>query len=271
MRRFFSFWAAGLASVLLLATPAASMVVNGSFEVGPALNSLHFFRGPPGPTGWSQVGALEFADIIGPGFGATAPLGALPLLTAQDGSRFVDMNGATPSGGLFQDITGLPVGATAQLSFWAGRWQQNNAGSLLAALIDPANPSVLLDSETISIVFDNTVTSSLWVLHMIDAIVPASGALRIQFTANSNDSNRSAVGVDNVSLSIATSEVPLPAALPLFASVLGVFGFLTWRRRSQSALPGAVIATRARRPDTSRPLGDRRHRGEDRVDIAAGA
>lgn len=33
----------------------------------------------------------------------------------------------------------------------------------------------------------------------------------------------------------ATSPVPLPAALPLFASILGGAGFLTWRKRRKAA------------------------------------
>jgi hypothetical protein len=44
--------------------------------------------------------------------------------------------------------------------------------------------------------------------------------------------------LDNVSLS--TSEVPLPAALPLFATGLGVLGMVAWRRKRNAAALAAA-------------------------------
>ena len=43
------------------------------------------------------------------------------------------------------------------------------------------------------------------------------------------------MGLDNVSVSAATPAVPLPAALPLFATGLAGLGLLGWRRKKAAA------------------------------------
>lgn len=47
-------------------------------------------------------------------------------------------------------------------------------------------------------------------------------------------------GLDNVRLLTASSATPLPAALPLFATGLGVMGFLAKRRKRKGAAPTAA-------------------------------
>jgi len=50
------------------------------------------------------------------------------------------------------------------------------------------------------------------------------------------------LAIDNSSLDAAAAAVPVPAALPLFASGMGMFGLLAWRRKRKSAAADASAA-----------------------------
>src|SRR5687768_7979046 len=100
--------AAGAALALLATSPAAAanLLTNGGFEGAPAANNGTYYRGPLAPEGWNRVAGLEAPDILNDAYGQ-AGAGFLVLLNPQEGDRFLDMNGASPTGGLYQDVTGL--------------------------------------------------------------------------------------------------------------------------------------------------------------------
>ena len=225
-------------ALLALATPAAALVAvsadaalltNGSFEAGPTDNNPGFHRGAPAPDGWSTLSGYETPDIISAGYTQGGPP-FLVLLGAEDGSRFLDMNGASPIGGLFQDVSGLTPGSTATLSFYWSRWAQNSAGSLVASLIDPTT-MLTLATKTDTVPFDNTVTQSSWMLDSFTALVPLSGIVRVEFTANSGSSDRGAPGLDNVKLVTSVVATPEPAHMILFGLAVAAAGLIAGNRR----------------------------------------
>jgi hypothetical protein len=64
-------------------------------------------------------------------------------------------------------------------------------------------------------------------------------ASRVSFTADSISLNLQGVTVSDPNrwtLTVAVSETPLPAALPLFATGLGALGLLGWRRKRKAKL-----------------------------------
>lgn len=216
-------------SLLAAAVPAhaANLLVNGSFEAGPALNFGTYGRGQA-PTGWSNVSGFEMPDILSNGY-VQVGAGFAQLLGAQDGSRYLDMNGASPTGAIFQDISGLTAGSTVTLSFWSSRWAQNSAGNLSALLADASNASVL-NQLVLNYDYLPGATSSSWVLSTLSAIVPNSGSVRVRFDGNSGSYARGAPGLDNVSLT-AESAVPEPATWAMMIAGFGLVGSAMRRRK----------------------------------------
>lgn len=224
-----------------LAAHAAPLLVNGSFEGLPADTnpSEHYARGVA-PEGWSAVDGYEVPDIVSAGYTQGAPP-FLVLLTAQDGDRFLDTNGFTPVGGLFQDIEGLAAGSAVSLSYWYGQWAQNSAGILDISLIDLTDNHVI-DADHLDIGFHNTVTTSSWINATLGGVVGTSGKVRVKFTADSGAYDRGGIGLDNLSLTgTLASTAPEPAA---WAMMLTGFG-----------LAGAILRRRGRDRGLGAPLG----------------
>src|SRR5207253_461354 len=94
------------------------------------------------PQGWSALPGLDVPDIISAGYSQGAPPFQV-LLTAQDGDRFLDTNGVSPTGGLYQDVSGLVAGSEVKLTYWWGQWAQNSAGTLDIALLDAVTLHVI--------------------------------------------------------------------------------------------------------------------------------
>lgn len=220
------------ALAVLAATPAAAanLLTNGGFEAGPAANFGTYYRGPSAPDGWSPVAGLEAPDILSDAYEGGS--GFLVLLDPQEGDRFLDMNGASPTGGLYQDVTGLIAGGLVTLTYWAGQWAQNSAGDLGAALLDASNSS-LLSSQLTSFAYNPGASTSAWTKYTLTTVAPSSGAIRVQFTGNSYSGARGAPGLDNVSLSAAA--VPEPTAWALLITGFGLSGAGLRRRRAAMA------------------------------------
>lgn len=227
-----------LATAALAATPghAAVGLVNGSFEAGPPYNQGNGSARGVLPTGWSAVPGLEVPDILGPDYNQTGG-GFAQLLHAQDGERWLDMNGASPTGGLFQDVSGLLGGSNATIDFWVSSWAQNSSGTLTAKLFDAAT-STLINSLVIDLPYNPNAQSSSWVQYSLSGLVGATGTLRIQFEGDSSSYARGAPGLDNVTLTATyadTGAVPEPASWAMMIAGMTLAGAAMRRRTQQLA------------------------------------
>lgn len=221
--------AAAAACALAAAVPAAATsLVNGGFEAGPASNFGTYYRGPLAPDGWSRVAGLEAPDILDNAYNQTGA-GFAQLLDPHGGSRFLDMNGASPTGGIYQDITGVAVGSIVTLTYWVGQWAQNSSGTLTASLIGAD-----VASQVVTLAYSPGAQSSAWTMYTLSGVAQ-SDTVRVQFVGDSGSTARGAPGLDDVSLSV-TGGVPEPAAWALMIAGFGMAGGLLRRRRSVAGL-----------------------------------
>lgn len=205
----------------------ASGLLNGDFELGPisiGTGSNAYYRGIP--TSWTQIPGLDVVDIIENGYAQIPP----PLLLAQSGTHFLDMNGLGASGGITQDVAGLTPGEVMRLSLYTGQWATNSAGETVTfGLFDGSN-GVLLNSFLIT-----GIDGTGWTQHSLTAIVPGSGILRVQIAGNTGF--QAGPGVDNVTLTVdGAGGVPEPTGWALMIIGFGGTGaVLRDQRRRQAA------------------------------------
>lgn len=209
---------------------AANLLTNGGFEAGPVNNFAGYYRGPLAPDGWSRVAGFDAPDILSNSYVQTGA-GFASLLGAQEGVRFIDANSASPTGGLFQDVTGLQAGALVTLGYYVGRWAQNSSGTLVASLLDPST-LISLSSQTTTLAHLPNAPSATWELYTLQTFAPASGSIRVQFTGNSGSRSRGAPAVDNVFLTTqAVGGIPEPTTWALMIGGFGAVGAMLRRRR----------------------------------------
>lgn len=226
--------ATGVLSVLGMiafsAAASAAPFINGDFETGvapPAGGFSTLSAGSTDITGWlvaggTQVNGPGSVDYINGYWDDADPVG---------GSRSVDLNG-NGAGGVYQAFDTV-VGQAYSVSFaLAGNPDQGSIKDLTAFANDGAGFPYLGGGL---FTFDSTGHTKTG--------APGMGWLTYSFafvadsvltTLNFSSLTDSAFGpaLDNVSV----SAVPIPAALPLFASGLAAFGvFANRRRRKVSA------------------------------------
>lgn len=230
MKTMLSAWAAGAVMLAAAGSATAATLVNGGFESGPAYNFGTYYRGPLTPTGWSRVAGLEAPDILDNAYNQTGA-GFAQLLDPHGGARFLDTNGASPTGGLYQDIAGLNAGDEVTFTYWVGRWAQNSSGTLTATLF---GDSTVVETTTLAHL--PGATSSTWTQYSVSGIVPLSGVVRIQFAGNSGSTARGAPGLDDVEMTVtAVGGVPEPATWALMIGGFGLAGATLRRRRERLA------------------------------------
>ncbi|MBI1198241.1 MAG: PEP-CTERM sorting domain-containing protein [Phenylobacterium sp.] len=220
--------AAAAACAIASAAPvAAATLVNGGFEDGPALNYGTYYRGPAAPDGWSRVAGYEAPDILDNAYTQTGA-GLAQLLGAHGGSRYLDMNGASPSGGIYQDITGLTVGSVVTITYWVSQWAQNSAGTLTASLIGTDATAQVVD-----VPYSPGAQSAAWTQYSLSGVAQ-SDTVRIQFIGYSGSTSRGAPGLDDVALNV-VSGAPEPAAWALMIAGFGLSGAALRRRQTRLA------------------------------------
>ena len=219
--------AAAAASIALIsAAPAgAAGFINGGFEDGPTLNFGTYARGNGAPTGWDAVQGLETPDILSNAYNQTGG-GFAQLLHAHSGERYLDTNGASATGGLFQDVTDIEIGSLVTISYWVGQWAQNSAGTLTASLIgtDAA-------AQVTVVPFNNTATSAEWTLYTLSGVA-TSTTVRVQFVGQAPSCcSIGGPGLDDVSFTATPSgAVPEPGAWALMIAGFGLAGGALRRR-----------------------------------------
>ncbi len=236
----------------------ATLVTNGSFESNPdsavvfdgnakkqPINSFNDYGNLGKGYSWAVTGSLPgWGVFYGPGvethFNNT--LG----FNAQDGNRYLEMdthfNYNTPgnsNSGIFQQLTGLKVGATYELSFWyrsrttaaddngLGVYWQPNAG-----LLNQASYISKVDYDA------QAGNDKAWTQYKVTLVATANqmvlgfgglGNALYNKTAAGNGNGKGGL-LDNVSLEFVSAPVSAPATVGLFG--LAALGLMLRRRRA---------------------------------------
>jgi choice-of-anchor C domain-containing protein len=144
---------------------------------------------------------------------------------AQDGGRSIDLNGLTPAT-ISTVITDLKFGQQYTISFWMAA---NPDGGNVEKTLDLLIADIGGASFKFSTVGDRTNMG--WAQYFFTFTANAlNGEMKLSFA--------STTGGDNYPFGPALShieiaETPLPAALPLFMTGVGLMGAAAWRRRKK--------------------------------------
>ena len=153
--------------------------------------------------GWTVASGT--VDVIG--------LGLFDFLPGN--GNYVDLDGSSGLSGTFDNQIPLAALTNYTLSF-------DLAGSQRG------------DSNTVNVIFGTTsqsytlASSDPFSTYMLS--FTTNGAANYQIFFNNNGGDNIGALLDNVNVSTGVSEVPVPAALPLMASALGVFGLSRKRK-----------------------------------------
>jgi len=197
---FKSLLAIGFAVAAPFGTAHAVTSFSSNFEedLGPSVLNYNGF------TNWDVT--VQSVDLIHePGFG----------ILCQD-TMCLDTNGSTGHGGTVTTKVSFDPG-TYLVKFDISGNQRGGATDSLSLIFGSLIDTFFKDSadpfETITRIVTIGVSSTL------------------SFAAPGTDTDNIGIILDNVSV----SAVPLPAALPLFATAVGGMGLLGWRRRRATA------------------------------------
>ncbi len=190
--------AALLLTGLPLAAANASVVINGSFEQGPASvgNFNTYFTGSTAITGWTVTqGSI---DLIG------------SYWNHSDGARSLDMNGN--SAGTIAQMIPTVAGMRYTVSFdISSNPDRSYAKSMLVGFGDATPVSITLS--------DPVSRPLIWMSHTLD-FVASSATTRLSF--QSSTSGPSGMALDNVA--VVANPVPEPATWAMLIAGFGLVG-----------------------------------------------
>jgi len=225
---FFTF--ATLASAINTAS-SATLVTNGSFETPlttPSFYTNYFVGQNLG--GWTVVGPSTGTEAVSLVDGNFKQNGL--NFIAQQGQQWVDLAGQdanAPFG--IQQVLPTVSGQAYALSFYVGNFNDPNGPFGTSTTINVLLNGLPFLAATNT---DSSNPDNNW--RNFTAVFVASGQTTLAFF-NGDSSQDFHSGLDNISVA-ALSEVPVPAALPLFASALLGGGVMAWRKkRRQKAQP----------------------------------
>ena len=155
--------------------------------------------------GWTVTSGT--VDLIGQG-------GVFDFLPGN--GRYVDLDGSTSFSGSFDNQVPFSALTTYTLSFDLAGSQRGDT-NVVDVIFGTASQSYTMAS------------SDPFTTYMLS--FATSGAANYQIFFKNNGGDNIGALLDNVKVSTGVSEVPVPAALPLMASALGIFG-LSRRRKS---------------------------------------
>jgi len=199
-----------------------NLLTNGSFELGTFTNQGNdtetFTAGSTVMTGWTTTG--NFVSWIGP----TNPF----LLSAQDGSNFLDLTGyhtGAPFGGVTQTIATTP-GKQYDLSFYLGSYTAVWGGP-------PVSITAVAGGTTGVFTNGSATSSSTWTLENL-AFTAAGTSTPISLIG---DAGVEYIGLDNIGVQCVNTGgcgggtgVPEPGVLGLMSLGLAAVGLVRRRR-----------------------------------------
>lgn len=264
----FKFARAGLASTLLTVSIAVSgaqaascngvcgtsTATDGVVTIPPGFSSISWITTSGAPTGVGQlsgVGGTNGTQFTSTPFSATAgqTLQYYFNYITSDGSGFPDYAWVQ-----LQTSGGTPVALILTA-------QTQPSGSIIPApLLPPISPGVSLTPPSVPIIPGGPVWSPLgsysgfcwaagcgytdWVKSQFN--IPTDGTYMLALGVTNMNDQIYHSGLAFTGLAVCTgedcqeieppSEIPLPAALPLFATGLGALGFIGWRRKKKSGV-----------------------------------
>jgi len=237
---------------------SATLVTNGSFESNPNSGVVYDGNAQNKPIGtfddygtlgkgysWAVAGSLPGWNVFyGPG--VEVQFNNTLGFNAQDGNRYLEMDThfaynkpGNSNSGIFQQLSGLQVGATYELSFWYRARTTAADDNGLGVYWEP-DASLLSQSNYISNV-DYSVQAGndkAWTQYKVTLVASSSqmvlgfgglGDKLYNANAAANGNGKGAL-LDNVSLNFIKAPVTAPATAGLFA--LAAFGLMLRRRQA---------------------------------------
>jgi len=212
---------------------AANLLVNGGFETPTVLGqpNVAYFNVPAGSpliTGWTIVQGnvdLTHTCCYGPGINTTNPSSVQAVDLVGD-----TRNAAFAFGGLSQSFATV-VGQEYRLSF---AYSHNNGTfspdyAVQVTVADANAPAGIVLSVEKSQAFNQLG----WLLFS-QTFIANSDSMLLKFI-NTRGAFNAGIYLDDVSVESVLAPVPLPAALPLFATTLAGGGLIAWRRKRKAS------------------------------------